>query len=171
MQCLCKVYWNIAPTYGFIWYSLSILGPLSIYRPSSRMVWWSLLTPIFFNRIGRHDSPSLLTEPDKSGWSGLILRVFSPSIIDQRADLRTFRPVAKGEWNLVGGLVAIFCFPINIGLLIIPIDFHIFQRGGPTTNQEWMEWLTSRFFAAIFWLLNSVGNGGTIPSREPSQSP
>ena len=31
---------------------------------------------------------------------------------------------------LVGGLVAIF-FPINIGLLIIPINFHIFQRGGP----------------------------------------
>ena len=28
-----------------------------------------------------------------------------------------------------------FYFPINIGLLIIPIDFHIFQRGGPTTNQ------------------------------------
>ena len=36
---------------------------------------------------------------------------------------------------LVGGLVAIFYFPIHIGLLIIPIDFHIFQRGGPTTNQ------------------------------------
>ena len=36
---------------------------------------------------------------------------------------------------LVGGLVAIFYFPINIGLLIIPIDFHIFQRGGPTTKQ------------------------------------
>ena len=30
---------------------------------------------------------------------------------------------------LVGGLVAIFYFPRNIGLLIIPIDFHIFQRG------------------------------------------
>ena len=29
----------------------------------------------------------------------------------------------------------IFYFPIFIGLLIIPIDFHIFQRGGPTTNQ------------------------------------
>ena len=27
-----------------------------------------------------------------------------------------------------------FIFPY-IGLLIIPIDFHIFQRGGPTTNQ------------------------------------
>ena len=26
-------------------------------------------------------------------------------------------------------------FPINIGNVIIPIDFHIFQRGGPTTNQ------------------------------------
>ena len=30
---------------------------------------------------------------------------------------------------LVGGLVAIFYFPINIGFLIIPIDVHIFQRG------------------------------------------
>ena len=29
-----------------------------------------------------------------------------------------------------------FYFPINIGLLIIPIDVHIFQRGGPTTNQK-----------------------------------
>ena len=29
----------------------------------------------------------------------------------------------------------IFYFPINIGNLIIPIDFHIFQRGDPTTNQ------------------------------------
>ena len=29
---------------------------------------------------------------------------------------------------LVGGLVAIFYFPINLGLLIIPIDVHIFQR-------------------------------------------
>ena len=28
-----------------------------------------------------------------------------------------------------GGLVAIFYFPINIGFIIIPIDFHIFQRG------------------------------------------
>ena len=36
---------------------------------------------------------------------------------------------------LVGGLVAIFYFPFFIGCLIIPIDVHIFQRGGPTTNQ------------------------------------
>ena len=27
-------------------------------------------------------------------------------------------------------------FPINIGFgIIIPIDFHVFQWGGPTTNQ------------------------------------
>ena len=32
-------------------------------------------------------------------------------------------------------MVAIFYVPINIGNVIIPIDFHIFQRGGPTTNQ------------------------------------
>ena len=30
-----------------------------------------------------------------------------------------------------------FIFPY-IGLLIIPIDFHILQRGGPTTNQQLM---------------------------------
>ena len=30
---------------------------------------------------------------------------------------------------LVGGLEHQFYCPINIGLLIIPIDFHIFQRG------------------------------------------
>ena len=30
----------------------------------------------------------------------------------------------------------IFIFPY-IGNVIIPIDFHIFQRGGPTTNQTW----------------------------------
>ena len=41
--------------------------------------------------------------------------------------------------SLVGGLVAIFYFPRNIGLLIIPIDFHIFQRGGSTTNQFFLQ--------------------------------
>ena len=37
--------------------------------------------------------------------------------------------------NLVGGLEHQFYFPMTIGNFIIPIDFHIFQRGGPTTNQ------------------------------------
>ena len=35
----------------------------------------------------------------------------------------------SGEY-LVGGLVAIFYFPIYWEFLIIPPDFHIFQRGG-----------------------------------------
>ena len=34
-----------------------------------------------------------------------------------------------GNPNLVGGLDAIFYFPINIGFLIIPIDELIFSRG------------------------------------------
>ena len=29
-----------------------------------------------------------------------------------------------------------FIYPLILGI-IIPIDFHIFQRGGPTTNQLW----------------------------------
>ena len=37
-----------------------------------------------------------------------------------------------------------FIFPY-IGLLIIPIDFHVFQRGGPTTNQ-----LSLEIFGTIF---------------------
>ena len=37
------------------------------------------------------------------------------------------------DWLVVWN---IFYFPINIGFLIIPTDFHIFQRGGPTTNQK-----------------------------------
>ena len=44
-------------------------------------------------------------------------------------------PKSVGITKLVGGLVAIFYFPY-VGCLIIPIDFHIFQRGGPTTNQQ-----------------------------------
>ena len=34
-----------------------------------------------------------------------------------------------------------FIFPY-IGFLIIPIDVHIFQRGGLTTNQIWLAWKT-----------------------------
>ena len=37
---------------------------------------------------------------------------------------------------LVVWLPSMTYFPINIGNFIIPIDFHIFQRGGPTTNQS-----------------------------------
>ena len=45
--------------------------------------------------------------------------------------------ISRGKKHplLVGGLVAMnFIFPEILGI-IIPIDVHIFQRGGPTTNQ------------------------------------
>ena len=46
-----------------------------------------------------------------------------------------FRAQLPISFTLVGGLVAMdFIFPY-IGNVIIPIDFHIFERGGPTTNQ------------------------------------
>ena len=41
------------------------------------------------------------------------------------------------ETNLVGGLEH-FLFSHILGILI-PIDFHIFQRGGPTTNQKFRD--------------------------------
>ena len=48
----------------------------------------------------------------------------------------TFRGVAETTQDtLVGGLEH-FLFSHILGI-IIPIDFHIFQRGGPTTNQYW----------------------------------
>ena len=39
---------------------------------------------------------------------------------------------------LLGGLVAIWYIFPYIGNFIIPIDVHIFRRGGPTTNQYWL---------------------------------
>ena len=58
-----------------------------------------------------------------------------------RAATRSFQPMkvsAMNRWKsgdilLVGGLEH-FLFSHILGI-IIPIDFHIFQRGGPTTNQ------------------------------------
>ena len=48
-----------------------------------------------------------------------------------------------GSTSLVGGLVAMnFIFPY-IGLLIVPVDFHIFQRGGqkpPTSSAFVAKW-------------------------------
>ena len=58
--------------------------------------------------------------------------------------------------ELVGGLVAIFYFPINIGLLIIPIDFHIFQKGGPTTNQRVFFWFRQKPLWFSQWCMSRV---------------
>ena len=40
----------------------------------------------------------------------------------------TIQLLVGGDWNMT------FIFPIQLGI-IIQIDFHIFQRGGSTTNQ------------------------------------
>ena len=67
-----------------------------------------------------------------------------------------WKAIPKEIWLVVW--LPFFIFPY-IGLLIIPIDFHIFQRGGPTTNQERSpsfyvslpnETLIDRWFSSIF---------------------
>ena len=53
--------------------------------------------------------------------------------MQQFTDLFSIFPFEHNmDWLVVW--LPFFIFPY-IGLLIIPIDFHIFQRGGPTTNQ------------------------------------
>ena len=37
-------------------------------------------------------------------------------------------------YTLVGGLEHLDYFSIYLGIIIIPTDFHIFQRGGSTTR-------------------------------------
>ena len=44
--------------------------------------------------------------------------------------------VSMSDWLVVWNMN--FIFPEILGI-IIPIDFHIFQRGGPTTNQNRIE--------------------------------
>ena len=59
------------------------------------------------------------------------------------------------DGNLLGGLVAMnFIFPYIIIYwvsVIIPIDVHIFQRGGPTTNQQWLIELPFRMILVFSW--------------------
>ena len=69
--------------------------------------------------------------------------------------------------GFVGGLIAIFYFPI--GFLIIPIDFHIFQRGGPGPPTSC--WFERSFY--VGWTSKSfqvkagkgVGGSGTAPDH------
>ena len=54
---------------------------------------------------------------------------------------------------LVGGLEH-FLFSHVFGLLIIPIDFPIFQRGGPTTNQIHICSEIATYCSQGFWILD-----------------
>ena len=59
---------------------------------------------------------------------------FSSLRLDKAQDLATTAMVLVKNlhtFRLVGGLVNIFYFPQNWVAVIIPIDVHIFQRGGP----------------------------------------
>ena len=60
--------------------------------------------------------------------------------------------------SLVVWLPSIWHFPRNIGLLIIPIDFNIFQRGGYTTTNQLMLGFFSmknipQTYPYIYWLM------------------
>ena len=61
-------------------------------------------------------------------------RFLKLTILDSRQTSQEHQQQLK--FSLVGGLEH-FLFSHILGI-IIPIDFHIFQRGGPTTNQFWM---------------------------------
>jgi hypothetical protein len=50
----------------------------------------------------------------------------------------------------------IFYFPFHIWDVIFPIDFHIFQRGGSTTNQ----------FCVFCWAKNLAINGASTMRQE-----
>ena len=63
--------------------------------------------------------------------------------------------------ELVGGLVAIFGIFPYIGILIIPIDFHIFQN----TNQERLEcfsWSGQCDFRGLQWYRQVAGCFGAV---------
>jgi hypothetical protein len=52
---------------------------------------------------------------------------------------------------LVGGLEHGFYFPFHIWDVILPIDFHIFQRGRSTTNQIYTTQETQQTIANTEW--------------------
>ena len=76
------------------------------------------------------------------------------------------------KWEIMGNILGIaiipgwwfgchfWHFPRNIGFLIIPIDFHIFQRGGPTTNQILFHGpFNSPFMEQCGWFCLALWNG------------
>ena len=82
--------------------------------------WWFLEVNIAGYNIDYVGVTGKDQRPFRHHWICLVIYVFVLKI------------TINNHWLVVRNM---FYFPINIGLLIIPIDFHIFQRGGPTTNQ------------------------------------
>jgi len=75
-------------------------------------------------------------------------------------------------WLVVGGLEHEFYFPFHIWVVILPIDFHIFQDGYCTTNQIkhvgdiwWLQcllFLEQAMVAYVFPRPTSVGRGNPL---------
>ena len=79
----------------------------------------------------------------------------------QVGELEDEFPTWNGNFTTGWWFGTFFIFPY-IGNLIIPIDFHIFQRGGPTTNQIW--WVTAGAFRdGISWCGNTCRPTLRIP--------
>ena len=91
---------------------------------------------------------STLGSPTKQTWNMLSVH-HSPKHFS--ICLGTFRSHIQSGW----WFGTFFIFPY-IGNVIIPIDFHIFQRGGPTTNQQCCEGF---WFSKPGFFLNSHANG------------
>ena len=120
---------------------------------------------IFYATIGYHWFFHHLDPAGQS--SGTMFSLFNPNQKSQwLPHLRGWHEVSATwiwSWNehwlsltsLVGGLVAIFYLPINIGFLIIPIDELIFFRGvaQPPTSDE--TWNSSRFWNILAPCLDS----------------
>ena len=66
---------------------------------------------------------------------------------------------------LVGGLVAMFYFPINIGFLIIPIDGPYFSEGWPWPTKQFVSVILAVIDSPITWDLlnhNQTPNAGAL---------
>ena len=77
---------------------------------------------------------------------------------------KPFKTIQNHMWLVVW---IIFYFPRNIGFLIIPIDFHIFQRGGPTTNRHIKRWIAYLLNgdSTDEWLADCLSPGKQIGRR------
>ena len=71
------------------------------------------------------------------------MKSISRSVLSSRIDFWHFSNNTCPAWyiqtkkpsTITGWWFGTFLFSHSVGNVIIPIDFHIFQRGGPTTNQ------------------------------------
>ena len=114
-------------------------NPFSVFCVRYRYIWYDhAITRVTPERLSHISS---LFQGDLMVWS--CCRCCHETSWNQRqfhGFTQVFEHLLTGSFDfeviLVGGLVAINSIFPYIGNVIIPMDFHIFQRGGPTTNQS-----------------------------------